>query len=240
MLHWDFMDTIEISQISAYSFRYAAGFSLLRNSLELIIRGAFYNMIADPHYLDDCSVVDKPRKISNQSVTFREKLIEIASEASFGPDDWRVKSSLLLFVISHIQMDSAYWKVVPNIFEMLNDLKRWNILEPFHKSVIYDIYRVCSLSTHGAPFFTDQGRRLPYDDVELFTPPKFIEEEFDQYVINLNQIVEISMCVTLNLLRLDLSRETQIQQVKSLRAELDKYWIGERFSELCNRIMNQQ
>jgi hypothetical protein len=238
-LHWEAIDTMKVSQIAAFSFRYSVGFSLLRNALETLIRGAFYNSIASKRFRNECvtldAVVKLRKKGSKQKTSFREVLQREADTGAVNPEEWESYSAGIFGFVTTIQADSDKWRILPYVFEMLDELDKCGLLHPFGKKIFHDIYMELGLSTHIAPDYTDLGRRLGSDS-KIFAKPEFISSEFKEYVVELALVMEFAMCLTFNVLRQNFAHDALRAAVEGILLEMQDKWKTVYFKQLCDKL----
>jgi hypothetical protein len=215
--HWDIFDMAHCSLYEALRGNYSASFILLRATVELLVRGAFFECLAHQRYRDTSHVLDEDtngRRLKGylsdrllRQPALKGKLEEI--------------SATLLDIISDPIDDP---KLRPSLAVMLRQLNEWKILDglSFPDLAMSHVYQRLSKDVHAHPDRTDMGRVLTYSSQSPFGPKKVMRHVLMEYLSDLRQVLDASIVVTLNVLRDNLDKYHEIkQQVLEVALEFD-------------------
>ncbi|MDY9924379.1 DUF5677 domain-containing protein [Methanobacterium sp.] len=192
-------ERVHESFISALSGHYNSAYTLLRNALELLIKGAFWECIAHKKYR--MHLKSETRKGNATLRKFIDDLIE--KEDSEIENKLEIISTYIYDVIDFYNLNGKE-VYVPNISDIIDQLAEWNMFYPLkneetHKIIYNDLYKSLSGSVHVEPDLTDIGRRVSSNGDELFKT-SIILEELDRYLDVLSKLIDLSIVIELNIL----------------------------------------
>ncbi len=193
--HWEIFDLAHRSLLEALSTFYNASFILLRATVELIIKGSFFECLAHSKYRENSSIIDKDKAGSNLKRWIREVIKRKPSIAK----DFEKISVAIYDKIEPIGLDENY---IPSTSKMLKQLIGWGICDglPNAYNLIYGMYGKLSPNVHVLPDYTDMGRVLVSEE-KPFTERKVMSKYLLEYLGMLHTIIDIGMVVTLNILK---------------------------------------
>lgn len=233
LYHNEVFEQAHRSFLDALSGCYNAANTLLRSTLELLIKGAFWECMAHKKYRDTAEVIKKTgARIGNSKVTLIDWLNEIFKR-NLSIEDELEKTSVGIFdKISPLFKDKELRKIIPPVERIVEQLSAWNVFDPIQevftnsKEYVYDIYyRELSADVHVIPDKTNIGKRL-LAEKELFET-EIIPEELNDYIETLHKVIDIGIVIELNILE-DLIIEN----------EESKKWLRERLINLMELELN--
>ncbi len=199
------------SFLEALSGHYNAGYTLLRNVLELLLKGAFLECSAHKEFRDklEKSETTKGKKMLkgwiNDLIKQRPGIEDELEETSAAIFD----KTAIIFEDSKFRKEFIY---LPNFREIVEQIADWNIFDPIQDPVELvnnKIYGELSNSVHVIPDKTDIGRRL-LSQKDLFETD-VNPDELSKFVKVLHEVVDIGIVIELNILNdwIDQDREVK-------------------------------
>ncbi|OYT64583.1 hypothetical protein B6U74_05240 [Candidatus Bathyarchaeota archaeon ex4484_205] len=237
LYHWEASDRAHLSFLNALMGHYNAAYTLLRNTLELIIKGAFWECLAHKKYRKTAEIVEKEsgKKIENYKITLTSVLDKAISENPSIEDELENCSVSILDAISPFFEGNEETipnkkKIIPNVKVMVKQLAFWGIFDPIQEvtdpvEYIYGLYSELSDDVHVTLDRTDIGRRL-LSGKELFET-EVIVEELNKYCENLHKVMDIGIVAELNIF------EDYITQDDKTRV-----WLKERLADITMLGLN--
>jgi hypothetical protein len=193
--HWEAFNHAHRSLIEALCAYYSVAFILLRATLELMIRGAFWECLShkrlreNSHVLDDC----KPgRKIKK----WLDAVFERAPDAE---EEFERVSATIYDKISPIIEDPEFRLPFKTFIRQLD---QWDIFNPIPKAEewIYEgIYGRLSADVHVIPDRTDIGQRLIAESSEIFHQ-ELLPDVLREYANSLHEIMDLAIVIELNIM----------------------------------------
>ncbi len=211
LYQWEVFHHAHRSYIEALCTYYNVAFILLRTTMELLLKGAFWECLSHKRFRYDSSVLDasdEGKKIkawlsaifdSSPSV---EKELEQVSAGIYDKFGYRIE-------------DPAFR---PSIKTLVRQLDEWGIFNPITNAttVVYKIlYSDLSAYIHAVPERTDIGRRIASERADIFEQ-NIIPATLRDYSIKLHEVMDVAIVIELNILQ-DL-----IKRFESSRLELSK------------------
>lgn len=201
--HWEAFHQAHRSLLEALSGYYNAAYVLLRSTLELLLKGAFWECLAHKNFRDKATALDKDKgKGKRRSVKdWVEALIE--QEPSVRKDLEETSEAIFdktAILFSDREFQKRYVHI-PSFPVIIKQLIEWQIVDiPNALDTIYEnLYRNLSKDVHVIPDATDVGRRLisGRDFMEIEVMPG----ELTKYMKTLHKVIDIDVVVELNVLR---------------------------------------
>lgn len=196
--HYEIYDRAHQSLIEALSGHYNSAYTLLRNMFELIINGAFWECLAHKKYRN---------RLKTETGANNKTLRGIIGDKIQEVPGMKIKLELLSASVYDI-IDEAEKSekefYIPHFRGKIDQLVDWNIFNPWNKQkakhVLYDeIYDILSKNVHVKLDYIDIGRRI-LNGEEIFET-KIVVSELDNYLDSLHKIMDISICLELNILK---------------------------------------
>jgi len=195
MLHQSFFE--------ALGGHYNSSHILLRSSLELLLKGAFWECLAHEELRKKAKIIKKQEK---KFGPYKKSLIDFIEDVIQKKPEIKGKlenNSIAIFdVLSEVLETPWLNKLVPSNFKMVEQLIQWNVFDllPDPKQSVYrEVYRELCKDVHVLPDKTDVGRRLN-SDAELFEV-KTIPKELFEYLKIIQKIADIGILIELNILK---------------------------------------
>ncbi len=204
--HWDTFDLAHSSYYESLLANYSAGFILLRATLELLIRGVFFECLAHKRFREQSAILDKDRS----GRRLKQFLNDLLARRPSIERDLETISVAIHDKTSRI-MDEQKFR--PSNSIMLRQLAKWGILEGIEAPVttVSHIYRKLSGDVHAHPNRTGVGRILIYRPRDLFEPKKVLRRVLAEYLRDLRKVTDIGIVMTMNLLKENLEQFPQTQ-----------------------------
>lgn len=207
------------SFLEAITGHYNAAYTLLRNTCELLIRGAFYECLAHKKFRNKLKSKTKSGK-----KTLKGLIDELIKENPKMQDQLEKISGSILGGIN-VSLEEEYKKEIsiPNLREIVEQLSKWSIFDPIQEihnqkpvEIVYDdIYKRLSKDVHVRPDRTDIGRRIDSGE-ENFFEVKVMPHELNNYMEFLHILMDLGIVIELNIL------EDLIIQNEDLKNKLEE------------------
>lgn len=199
---WEAFYTAHRALIEALSGYYNAAYSLLRVTLELILKGALWECLAHRKYRDSAWITRTSGiKVDSCKITLLDWFNDIFKLNPRIEDEFeRISASIydkIYPLLENPELGGLINRI--RIRDVIKQLFEWGILRPVENpDTIYEMYRYLSREVHVMPNRTDIGRRIlcggePFN-VELLV------EELEKLFEQLNRLMDIGIIVELNIL----------------------------------------
>ncbi len=206
---------------------YNVGYILLRTTLELLMKGAFWECLCHQCYREDATSITKSdkKKLKQFVKNMPPELIEKLERTSAS-------------IYDEIALLVEDFSFRPNMKMIISQLNQWDILKPIPDTtnMIYkDIYADLSADIHAVPDRTDVGRRINSDTPDLFE--QHVDKEIlHSYAELLHKLIDIAIVVELNILQENIRQfktvRTKLSERVTVLKKLDLQYSYERLSEL--------
>lgn len=200
--HSEVFEKAHTSFLTTLMGHYNGGNMLLRNVLELIIKGAFWECLAHKKYRENADIIKQKsgKKFKNNKVTILAILKKAIAEDLSIEARLEDHSVSILDAISSFE-DKEKKDIYPTLKVMIEQLTEWNILDPIQNPIeyIYDFYKILSKDVHVDLDKIDIGRRI-LSGKELFET-EVITDNLNAYCETLQKIMDIGIVVELNILQ---------------------------------------
>jgi hypothetical protein len=180
---------------------YNVAYTILRNTLELMLKGAFWECFAHRNFRDNAEVIKKNNvKINGVKKTLIDWFEDIFNRKPSIREDLVETSAGIFDKISPIPEDPTLKKLIPSVRKIIEQLSQWDIFETIPNSIdrIYKIYGNLSTDVHVTPDKTDIGRRL-LKEKDLFDTI-IIPEELNNFINILQKVMDIGVVIELSIL----------------------------------------
>lgn len=195
-LSWEAIENVIQSRNLAFAFRYSAASSILRQSLELIIRGPFLDSMA-------YDVITRSSK--KYCPAFREEIKNrLDDDVELGK--WAKDSTIFIHdIVNNLENKPEGENPIPNFHDIVVNLEKRQLLSPIPDGITYGLYRNLCKSVHGAVYSTDIHYRSE-EGASAFTAV-FVRSAFERFLGNFDRTIDTSLVLTFNLLRREMSTE---------------------------------
>lgn len=193
--HWEAFNHAHRSLIEALCAYYNVAFILLRATLELLIKGAFWECLSHKRFRENSQVLDKVdagREIKKWLGAIFEKAPEIEEEFE------RVSASLYDKISSRVE-DREFR---PSIRTIVRQLAQWGMFNPIPKAekwIYIGIYGRLSADVHVIPDRTDIGQRLIAESSEIFHQ-ELLPDVLREYASSLHEVMDVAIVIELNIM----------------------------------------
>lgn len=180
---------------------YNAGYSLLRNELELLLKGAFWECMAHKEFRKNAEIIKKSVvKIEGTNQTLLDWFEDIFKLEPSIEEELENNSVGIFDKIAPIFKDLALKRLILPLKRVLEQLDAWNILDPIPDGVesVYNLYGDLSNDIHVIPDRTDIGRRI--DSIENLFEITILPKELDKFSQTLHSVMDIGIVIELNIL----------------------------------------
>jgi hypothetical protein len=194
--HWDAFDIAHNSYNEALRANYNASFILLRSTMELLIRGAFFECLAHEQFRGRSIVLDRDGAGSR----LKQFLSQVFARKPQVERDFEQSSIAIYDKIARIIDD---YRFRPSNSTMLRQLAEWGVFCGIRhpEAVLSRVYGELSRDVHAHPDRTDIGRILTHSSRQLFGPKKVSRRFLSEYLDDLKEVMDIGILTTCNLLQ---------------------------------------
>jgi hypothetical protein len=192
---WEAFHHAHRSLIEALCGYYNVAFTLLRTTLELLIKGAFWECLAHKRYRENAQVLD-----DNKAGRRLRRLLEQELQKTPGGEDGLERISAGIYDVIGPLIERQDFRIFFSTIVL--QLEQWDIFLPIHdanKSVYNRLYRKLSSDVHVIPDRTDIGRRLADAKAELFEQ-ELLPDTLCEYAGMLHKTIDLGVLIELNLL----------------------------------------
>jgi hypothetical protein len=183
------------SLLEALCGYYTVAFVLLRTTLELLLKGAFWECLSHKEFRDNSPILDA----SAPGREIKSWLQAIFKEAPHIEGEFEQISAGIFDKVGFRIEESTFR---PSIKTLVQQLDRWGIFNPIDDpvSILYErMYKRLSADVHVVPDRTDIGRRLVAEQ-DLFEQ-NVIPDLIREYATTLHEIMDIAIVIELNVMR---------------------------------------
>jgi len=217
---------------------YNNSYILLRTTVELLIKGAFWECLAHKKFRDKSKILEENKvKIGKLKKTILDWLNEIIQQKPSIEKEIEKTSAAIFDKIFPIPEDPHLKKLVPLPKTCIYQLNEWGIFNPIPnaKDRIYNFYSELSADIHIVPDKTDVGRRLR-SQKDLYQV-KVILDELNRYVKQLQKTIDILIVVELNILHNWIIQDKKIQNnLKERLKFLENLYLPFAYKKLSSLV----
>lgn len=199
--HWEAFHQAHRSLLDALSGYYNSAYVLLRNTVELLLRGAFWECLAHKEFREKAAILEKHKGKRRSLKDWIDSLIEQKPSI----EKYLEETSAAIFDRTAILFDDRHFQRefvdMPLFSTLIQQLIEWGVIDiPNSYDKLYaDIYSNLSRDVHSVPDTTDVGRKLVLG--KDFMETEVISSELNGYIKLLQEIIDIGIVIELNLLR---------------------------------------
>jgi len=224
---WEAFHQAHRSFLEALSGYYNAAYVLLRSTLELLVKGAFWECLAHESFRVKATKlqIDKDKRKRKSVKDWIDALIEQEPSVKRGLEETSAAifdKTAILFRDREFQKQFVH---IPSFSTMIKQLIEWEIIDISNSfSVIYGkLYSDLSKDVHVIPDATDMGRRLLAE--KDFMEIEVIPEELTKYMSTLHEVVDLGIVIELNILRdwIELGDKTPLKERLTTLDDLGLY-----------------
>ena len=198
---WEAFHQAHRSFLEALSGYYNAAYILLRSTLELLMKGAFWECMAHESFREKVTLLDK---IKGKRKSVKDWVKDLIEQKPSLKKELEETSGAIFDKTAVLFSDPKFQKQfihMPSFSEVLEELIELQVIDiPNAFDVIYDnLYRDLSKDVHMVPDATDMGRRLLAE--KDFMEVDVIPEELIKYMKTLHRLMDIGIVIELNILK---------------------------------------
>lgn len=223
---WETFDQAHRSILETLSGYYNTAYVLLRNTLELILKAAFWECMAHKKYRSNAGIIKKRRiRIENHKISLIDWLNKITKQKPSIDMELEKTSMGIYDKIFPLFENETFKKIIPDVKSIVSQLTEWEIFDPIQEIVdpveyVYDgFYKKLSADVHVEPDKLTIGRRLLVGE-ELFET-KILLNELNKYAETLHRVMDLGIVVELNILGNLVNEESREQLEEELEAILE-------------------
>ena len=234
--HYVTLDMAHRSLLDALAGYYNAANILLRSTLELLIRGAFWECLAHKEFREKLGKLET-KKGKKKLKGWINDLIKQRSDIE---DELEETSAAIFDKTAIIFEDSKFRKeliYLQNFREIIEQIAVWNIFNPIQDpmELVYNkIYGDLSNNVHVIPDKTDIGTRL-LSQKDLFET-EVIPDELSKFMKVLHEVVDIGVVIELNVLsdwiNQDREVKTKLRERLTVIEDLELNFSSEKLKRL--------
>lgn len=203
LYHWETFHSAHVAIIDALAGYYNAGYVLLRNALELYVKGAFWQCLGHRRFRDSTRILDEDAKKDGKRISIKDWIEALIEQTPSIKEDLEKTSAgifdkmAVLFEDENLQREYVR---IPSFSVIVKQLVDWKVIDISQGyEVVYNgLYRRLSKDVHVIPDSTDIGRRI-LREKDLFKI-NVIPEELNKFMKTLCEIMDIGIVVELNVL----------------------------------------
>jgi len=199
--HWEAFYHAHRSLIEALCAYYNVAFILLRATLELLIKGAFWECLSHKECRENSQILDDDNS-GREIKEWLNAIFDLAPDVEGGFE--RVSAGMYDKIGSRIEDR----KFRPSIRTAVRQLDQWGIFNPIPEAethIYRGIYGRLSADVHVRPDRTDIGRRLIAESHEIFEQ-ELLPDTLREYADSLHGVMDLAIVIELNIMR-DLIKE---------------------------------
>jgi hypothetical protein len=195
MYHWDAGQMTGLSLSNALCGQYNAGFTLLRSYLELVLRGVFFQCLAQRKFRESPSRVLKPTEAlsiltSNLSTVIRQKQID--------DTDFEKNSMLIFDVLRGHWMQDILRLDLGSIARQIDDWGMIDGLEEKPAEIIGELYGQLSQNVHERVEYTDSGRAVEEGAGIFEWPSPILSQSLSEFLDDFHLAMEVGVIAVLH------------------------------------------
>jgi len=200
---WEAFHLAHRAFVEALAGYYNAGYTLLRNTLELLVRGAFWECLARKNFRACAKVLDEVKQRYGRGRKSIKDWIEELIKIKPSTEKELEKTSVSIFdktapILEDEEFRREYVRLPFSV--IVRQLVEWKIIDiPEAYHVVYsDLYGRLSKDVHVFPDKTDIGRRLlgEKDFLKIVVVPT----ELNRFMKDLHKVIDIGIVIELNIL----------------------------------------
>ncbi len=209
--HWEVFHHAHRSLIEALCTYYNVAFILLRTTLELLLKGAFWECMSHRQFRDNSPILDDSshgKEIKSWLRTLFEASPNIEKELD--------QTSAGIFDKVGLRIGDPTFR--PSVKTLVRQLDQWGIFTLITNAtnVVYErLYSGLSADVHVIPDRTDIGKRITSEMPDLFEQ-LIVPARLREYATILHEIMDVAIVIELNILQ-DL-----IERFESARLKLSE------------------
>ena len=199
--HWEAFHHAHRSLTEGLCAYYSVAFVLLRTTLELVIKGAFWECLSHKVYRENSQALDR----DDWGKNIKEWLHKIFELSPAVEEEFERTSVSIYDKISPIIEESDFR---PNVKTIISQLGQWGVFNPIPDpttSIYKEIYGRLSAYVHAIPDKTDIAGRIFQTPNQIFDQV-LLQDKLSEYTHCLHEVMDLAIVVLLNIME-DLIRQ---------------------------------
>lgn len=198
--HWEAFHQLHRSFLEALSGYYNTAYVILRSTLELLIKGAFWECLAHEGFRDRAIILQKAKGKRRSVKDWIDSLIEVDPAVKKVLEETSVAIFDKTAILFNDQQFQKQFVQMPSFSLAVRQLIEWQIIDiPNSYDMLYEsFYRDLSKDVHVVPDATDVGRRLISQ--RDFMETEVMPEHLAKYIGRLHELIDIGIVTELNVL----------------------------------------
>ncbi len=195
MYHWDAGQMAGISLSNSLCGQYNAGFTLLRSYLELLLKGSYFQCLAQKEFREDPNKVLKP--LDSVSI-LTSNMSSLISQEHVDDTDLE-KDSMLVFDVlrGHWSQDLFHL----DLRSIARQVDGWGMIEGLEGNpaeIIGELYGELSQNVHERVEYTDSGRAVE-EGTDIFEwPAPILGQSLSEFLQDFHLAMEVGVISVLN------------------------------------------
>lgn len=230
---WEAFYSAHRAFMEALAGYYNSSYTLLRNTLELLVRGAFWECLAHKNFRVHTGALDGDRQRHGRGCkSIRDWIEDLIKRNPSIEEELENISGGIFDKTATIIEDKEFQKEFirfPPFSAIVKQLIEWKVIDISNAyQIVYDgLYHKLSKDVHVIPDRTDIGRRL-LQEKALFRI-SVIPNELNEFMKNLHKLIDIGIVIELNILSDWIKRDGEVQARLKEKLEALKN-LGLKFS----------
>jgi len=199
--HWEAFHQAHRSFLEALSGYYNTAYVILRSTLELLLKGAFWECLAHECFREKATLLDKGKGKRRSVKDWINSLIEL--DPSLETDLEETSAAIYdktAILFNDLQFQKQFVQM-PSFSVIIKQLIEWQVVDiPDPYDTLYsNLYTDLSRDVHVIPDATDIGRRFlsEKDFMEIEVMPN----ELSKYMKTLQKLIDIGVVIELSILK---------------------------------------
>lgn len=199
--HWEAFHQIHRSFLEALSGYYNTAYVILRSTLELLLKGAFWECLAHKCLRERATLLDKGKGKRKSVKDWVDSLIELDPAVERDLEETSVAifdKTAILFDDQRFQRQFVH---LPSFSTIVKQVIEWQVVDisnPYAR-VYTELYGDLSRDVHVFPDAIDVGRRFLSE--RDFMEIEIIPNELTKYLKTLHKLTDIGIVIELNILK---------------------------------------
>jgi len=195
MYHWDAGQMAGLSLSNGLCGQYNAGFTLLRSYLELLLKGSYFQCLAQKDFREDANKVLKPTDAVSILTSNTSSLI-----SQYHADDTDLeKNSMLIFDVLRGHWSQDLFRL--DLSSITRQVDGWGMIEGLEGNpaeIIGDLYGELSQNVHERVEYTDSGRAVE-EGTDIFEwPAPILGQSLSEFLRDFHLAMEVGVISVLN------------------------------------------
>jgi hypothetical protein len=238
---WEAFHSAHRALIEALAGFYNSGYTLLRNTLELLVRGAFWECLAHKNFRAHTGALDEDRqRYGRGRKSIRDWIEDLIKRKPSIKESLENISGGIFDKTATILEDKEFQREfirIPPFSVIVKQLIEWKVIDiqNAYQIVYNDLYDKLSKDVHVIPDRTDIGRRL-LQEKNLFRIG-VNSYELNGFIKNMHKVIDVGIVIELNILSDWINKDGGVQaRLKGRLEGLKELGLEFGFNKLSSLI----